>query len=489
MILRVRVRLVFIGVALAVVVALLFSSATKHHPRAVHPSLRVTITLGSAGVPIPRSFLGLSIEDSELQIYASHLSVFRRVVKLLRPSAEAPLSLRIGGNSADHAFVGTAPAEVLGGTVVLNRSWFRSTARMVRALDARLILDVNLATSPPSRSAAMVNTALHELPTGAVSALELGNEPDRYGHGYTIDAYVRDFNLYGRGIARVAPTIPLAGPAISNTTAAFAWLGASIDRIRPLLGILSGHRYPLSACARPGSRSYPTIARLLADRSSAGLAQSVAPVVHLARSVSIPFRLDEVNSVTCQGRSGVSDSFATALWAPDALFQLLSTGLAGLNVHIRPTTINGPFTFTARGLAPRPLIYGLILFARTIAPGGHLVSLDMSPSVAGLSAWGVALPGGRLNVLLVNKTPTQLTVTVRVPATGPAAIQRLLAPSVSATSGIRLAGQQLGPSGTLLGVRQISHAGLVAGAYDTTARSYSVLLITLQLRKEGETVR
>jgi hypothetical protein len=33
----------------------------------------------------------------------------------------------------------------------------------------------------------------------------------------------------------------------------------------------------------------------------------------------------------------VSDTFATALWAPDALFELLRAGIDGVNVHVRPS--------------------------------------------------------------------------------------------------------------------------------------------------------
>ena len=45
--------------------------------------------------------------------------------------------------------------------------------------------------------------------------------------------------------------------------------------------------------------------------------------------------MTELNSVTCGGLRGVSDSFATALWAPDALFEMLRAGVDGVNIHVR----------------------------------------------------------------------------------------------------------------------------------------------------------
>jgi hypothetical protein len=38
----------------------------------------------------------------------------------------------------------------------------------------------------------------------------------------------------------------------------------------------------------------------------------------LAHRAGFPFRLTEQNSVTCGGLAGVSNTFATALWAPAA---------------------------------------------------------------------------------------------------------------------------------------------------------------------------
>ena len=39
----------------------------------------------------------------------------------------------------------------------------------------------------------------------------------------------------------------------------------------------------------------------------------------------------------------MANSFATALWAPDVLFELLNAGVDGVNWHIRPSTLNAPF--------------------------------------------------------------------------------------------------------------------------------------------------
>ena len=248
------------------------------------------------------------------------------------------------------------------------------------------------------------------------------------------------------------------------------------------LGVLTGHRYPLGACAHPGQPLYPTFAKLLSESVSAGFARSVLPAVLLAHGARRPFRLDELNSVTCGGVPGVSNTFATALWAPDALFELLETGIDAINLHIRSTKINGPLAITAEGLKPRPLLYGLILFARMLSPGGRMLRLGVhAPPSTDLKAWAARVPGNILHVLLIDKSPRRLNVNLRLPASAAATVQRLLAPSVRATRGVTLGGQQLGPDGRWTGRRVTQTVLPRAGLYQVPVPGYSAAMLSVKL--------
>ena len=184
------------------------------------------------------------------------------------------------------------------------------------------------------------------------------------------------------------------------------------------------------------------------------LAKDVAGAVKVAHDAGLKFRLTELNSVTCGGKTGVSNTFATALWAPDALFTLMRAGVDGVNLHVRAYAINAPFALTRRGLTPRPLLYGLIMFARTLGADAQLVRLQMSHArTLNLSAWAVRVRGGQLHVLLIDKSNRTVRFDLHLPATGPATVQRLLAPSASSTTGETLDGQRLGPDGTWIGTR------------------------------------
>jgi hypothetical protein len=173
--------------------------------------------------------------------------------------------------------------------------------------------------------------------------------------------------------------------------------------------------------------------------------RTVIRAARLAHHAGLRFLLDELNSVTCGGLRGVSDTFATALWAPDAMFELLRNGVDAVNLHIRATAINAPFSFSSSGLEARPLLYGLILFTRTLGPDARLVGVRLqSHTSLHLKVWAVRVLGGVLHVLVINKGTHVVIIRLHLPASGPASVERMLARSAAATSGVTLGGQYLG---------------------------------------------
>ena len=75
-----------------------------------------------------------------------------------------------------------------------------------------------------------------------------------------------------------------------------------------------------------------------------GLAQSILPALATARAHHLKVRVDEMNSVTCGGTPGVSDTFASALWVLETLFALDHAGVSGVNIHMFPTASYAPFS-------------------------------------------------------------------------------------------------------------------------------------------------
>jgi hypothetical protein len=246
--------------------------------------------------------------------------------------------------------------------------------------------------------------------------------------------------------------------------------------------MVTAHRYPLSQCAVAWSPRRPTIARVLSERSSAGMARTVRAAVVLAHRAGLKFRLTELNSVTCGGTSGVSDTFATALWAPDALFELLRSRVDGVNVHIRDDSVNAPFILSGHGVRVRPLLYGMIMFARMLGPGARLLATQTQQRRGlHLKAWAVSLPGHTTRVLLINKGPRPAAVVLPLRAQKPAALERLLAPSVSARSGVSLAGQHLNANAVWQNDRVVEQLNRGRQGYRVTMPGDSAALLSVPL--------
>jgi hypothetical protein len=486
------------------------SAPVAARPRAAYtrrvrvPAAVLTISPTAATTSVPASYFGLSTEYGEaLPQYERNLPVFERVVSLLHVSGDGPLVLRIGGDWADHSLWAPKPRKMPGWAVPLTPAYLARLKSLVRRGHVRLIVDLNLLTDTPWTAATWAHAAETSLPRGSIIGFEVGNEPDIYDRSYwlatiarspleavplplelTPDRYVDDFNDYARVLGEGAPDIPMIGPAVAHPRLSLNWIQTLINDERPELGTVSGHLYPYSACQKPGSRGYPTISRLLSRQASAGLAKDVAPAVAVAHRAGLKFRLTEINSVTCGGTAGVSNTFATALWAPDALFTLMRGGVDAVNLHVRADAFNTPFSLTRRGLEPRPLLYGLILFTRTLGPDANLVRLHLDATRSlNLSAWAVRVRGGQLHVLVIDKGDHNVRVDLRLPATAPATVQRLLAPSARSTSGVTLAGQQLGSTATWTGTTRTDTITPTRRGYVLTVPRLSAALVGVPLTR------
>ncbi len=462
----------------------------------------VTVLPDAAGPIVPRSYLGLSTEYWALPVFERRMRLMQAVLSMLRVPGDGPLVLRVGGDSADHSFWNPRLLRMPTWAFALTPAWLQRTSVLVNSSGARLILDLNLVTDSPATAAEWARAAMNGLPLHSISSFEIGNEPDIYSRWFwravisagairdavlprdlTAASYTQDFRRYAGSLSRVAPAVPLAGPAVANPVAHERWFPALIAGARQSLGFVSAHRYPYSACAPPGSRIYPTIARLLSETASAGIAGTLRRPVVLAHRAGLRFRLTELNSVTCGGRVGVSNAFATALWAPDALFELLRTGVDGINLHVRSDAVNAPFTLTGHGLGARPLLYGLIAFAQTLGTDPQrLVPARVlaAPSVH-LKAWAVRDASNGLHVLLIDKGTRPVTVTLRIEASARASLQRLLAPSAAARSGVTLGGRRLGRDGRWFGRAQTETITPGPGGYTVTLPRQSAALIGTQV--------
>ncbi len=465
----------------------------------------VTIRAQERVTAIPRSFFGLSTEYWTLPVDERHTSLYERVLSLVHVPGDGRFVLRIGGDSSDLADFDSTGRPLPPWAFAVTPSLVARTVDIIEDLRLRVIVDLNTITTTARVTAGWVRAAVREanLPAGSIFGFEIGNEPDLYNHAAWVSKlrhttfdlarlpraitparYARDYYAFAHALAFAAPHVPLFGPALAIADHHRQWISKLLARPHPGLRVITVHSYPYSACARPGRPQYPTVQKLLSERATAGMARTIGAAVALGRKVGLPVRLTEINSVTCGGVSGVSNTFATALWAPDALFELVRAGVAGVNLHARVYSINDPFYFTPHGLRTHPLLYGLILFRRMLGARSRLVPVRLrSPQSLHLKVWAVREGSNTLNVLLINKGGRSGAIKLHLPTSGPASVQRLLAPSASSASQVTLAHQRLDDQVVWKGKARVETIRPTRGGYVLQLRRQSAALLTVHVAR------
>jgi hypothetical protein len=494
------------GCAAAAVVAAC-GAGQAPRPRSAAAPLVVRVGGSSGTAVVPHGFLGLSLEYYGVTAYAGadpHAidPVFVRLVRELAPNGG--VTLRIGGDSTDLTWWPEPglprPAGV---SYALSPAWTATVAALARAARARLILGIDLEAGSPSLAGTEARHLVAGLGRSRIAALEIGNEPEQYaarwyrgpdGRWVPGRAPGYDASAYARELARwraVLPSLPLAAPATGSPS----WLHGLLGRLVGTSSVaqITVHRYPLSRCDHdPRSPAYPTLAHLIAPAAARGSLAPVARAAALAHAHGLVLRVDELNSVTCQGRYGVSDTFASALWMLDALFALEHAGVDGVNVHVWPGAVpNELFTFShgdGRWTgAVRPAYYGMLMFARAAPAGSRL--LHVRTSAGGLRVWATRGPDGTTRIVLINFARARAR-TVRVSLArgplargrAPARIERLRAAGLPATRGVTLGGQSFGAAtstGALAGTLSVAAVAWSAGGYTVSVPAASAALLTV----------
>lgn len=455
----------------------------------------------AGGDPVAAGFVGLSLEYTALEPYTGAHGVdpvFARLIRNLNPG-QAPV-LRIGGDTTDWSWVPvhgmTKPAGI---RYTITPSWLSAIGGLAHAVGARVIFGINLEADSTALAAAEGRAFVNAVGRSSVAGLEIGNEPEVYGklgwytaHGKPVLGRRASYSLanYMAEFARFARSLPSGVALVGPATGSASWIKdlSSFLTTLPLKAIVTVHRYPLARCfTAPGSPSYPTLAHLLSPAASIGLAHSVASAVSVAHAHGARFRVDELNSISCRGKRGLSDTFASALWGLDTLFAMASVNVDGVNVHTLPASDYHPFAVTGSGQTRRwsvdPLYYGMLMFSLAAPPGSHLLTISGS-AARQVRIWATRSPDGRTRVVLINDYSRQ-TKYVRVAISGahaPAALTWLRAPSILAKTGITLGGQSFGTStstGQLAGKRQLLDVAAAGGSYVIKLPPASAAMLTV----------
>ncbi len=481
------------------VAAALAAGPAAAPPAGADPVLEsVQVAAAPGGRPLPAGFLSFSFEYPALAQYTGRDAhavnpVLVALLRALNPLGHAVL--RVGGDSTDQTWWPVhAERRPPGADYGLTSGWLGAARALARETGERLLVGINLAADRPREAALEARALLRGIGRRYLAGFEIGNEPDLYtessfahesitprSRGYGFPQLTREFTRW----RHLLPAgVPVAGPALA--TLAWAPNLPGFLAAEPGLSELTLHRYPLHGCgtsvAQPG---YPSIANLLSPAASVGLALTLAPYVSLAHAHGETFRLDELNSVSCFGRAGVSNTFASALWLLNALFALAENGVDAVNLHTLPGAPYQPFSFRHRGSGWRatvhPVFYGALAFTRAFPPGAR--ALPVSSPDGPVSAWATRDRRGTLRVTLVNPTGAPVAVSLDLPRGGaaPLTAQVLSAPGVAATGGVSLGGQSFAAptaTGRLAGHPAEPRISSAGAGYHVRVAPYSAMLLT-----------
>lgn len=485
---------------------------------AVASPLIATVSPGppaaGGGALIGPSFVGLSIEywafGRDLGLGGRPDPLFPRLLGGLA-SGGAPVGLRIGGRSGDESLWNPARrTRPPGVTYDITRAWLSRTRTLLKATGSRVQLGLNVELGRTAAVTDWARAAARALPRASLAGFELGNEPDLFSSiayygtpaGRRPDGRARIVRHYARtadySLARYAAEFHRDATAIRRTVLGAHLTGPGVGTMRwmpqlprflaldgRLLSAVTLHTYPLRSCLRP--RVQATVATLLAPARSDGLAATVAPYVAQAHAHRLPFSMTEVNSVACKGRRGVSDTFASGLWALRTLFEMARVGVSSVYFHTRPDASYTPYRLVRHGGVWRahvaPLFYALRFFGQ-VAPAGARISAVPVQSNAKVRAWALRAPDGTLRVVVLDEDPRAHGV-VRVGVPGPATtatLTRLDAGSLQTTAAPTIGGQSYGADARLHGRRLRDRVQRSGGSFAVGFRRPGAAVLTIPPR-------
>jgi len=420
--------------------------------------LPVTVAINplAPGPVVPERFLGLSFEAAAL----TQLSQYNNrgnLVSMLR--SLGPGMLRFGGITADEnvAWTDAQTPRPAWASSVIGPAQMHALGVLARRSGWQVLLTVGLAHYEPTAAAREV-AAAHRALGANLAAVEIGNEPNSYGsHGlrelpWLAQTYEEEVTSYRQAIDALTPGVPIAGPDISGSGIFSDWGEAEALTQQPVL--LTGHHYPLGCVQTPP----PSIELLLSEETRAREARSLATYMSLEPITGIPVRIDEANTVSCGGTPGISNTFASALWASGYITQAMTAGTAGINLQGNPKNCPGytplctpdPAAIASGQLSAEPEWYALLLTSSLVGtrPLPSTISASTAPNLAVASFLG---PEHSFKVVLVDDEPQgaqPLALHLQLgSADGNAQILRLTAPAQSASRGVLLGGRAVAADG------------------------------------------
>jgi hypothetical protein len=423
-------------------------------PPSGHSRLTLHVDPSTTLAHVPAAYTGLSYEAAQLTHEKFFSAENTQLAHLCRTLGTSGV-LRIGGNtSAFTTFVKTgAQPDALGygpdrGSKASRQfpGMYKITPKAIDDLRGfldktgwQLLYGLNLRHGTPE-------TAVEEAAYVAkicgtkLLALQFGNEPDLFrddpgpdgkdGSIWGLDKFITKWKAMYAAVHARLPEVKIAGP---DSAYRKDWAGRFAQETKGEISLLTTHYYAEGPPTDPNM----TIEYLL--HPGERIQTSIYDAMAAAKAAGLPYRMSEGNSCYNGGKPGVSNAFASALWAGDFMLDLAARGSTGVNLHGGGEGQYTPIaTDKAGNSSARPDFYGMWLagqFANTA-----MVRTELKPGSglnlqqANVTAYAAQHAGGML-VAVFNKGGDTLELALDgMPRSGN--VYRLRAPALDSTTGV-----------------------------------------------------
>ena len=406
-------------------------------------TINIDINYAHPGIKISDDFTGLSFETRAVvkdTSFTASNTVLINLIKLLGNGI-----LRIGGNSVENSVFTFNKRNKSTGQDSITTDDIDRVFSFAEKTGWKVIFGLNLGKFDPKLAALEAQYAWKY--KSQIHSFEIGNEPNHFIQHETRDSswgysnFKTEFETYAKTIKNLVPDAHFSGPTTASNY--IPWFVDFAKEESQNVCLLTHHHYPMS----PAKGSVPQMLSKKLMRTISGLFKNL---VSISADQNKKFRLAECNSVYNGGLSGVSNSFASALWGADFMFTLAQSGAVGINFHTGATNAYTPISFSKRVYTAKPLYYGMMLFG--LGSKGNFLPVKVSDTLANISCYAVKDSLREITFTLINKDTLQ-SYNINITLSGisnfsTCSILRLTAPSVYSTSAVTLGGDSVKYDGT-----------------------------------------
>ena len=465
-----RLRRLAVAGTVAVLIATVGQLTTAASAVAADATTAVTVDRAHPFGRLPSDFVGLSYEMRELSANCTSGgctgnfdAAQGNLVALYRNLGRS--NLRIAGNQLDRDTLwvpaGQQAPDPLPSWVadIVTPNDIVRLNQFLKQVGWKSEVGINMAHYDPALAADEAHTLFSVLGS-RLSGAECGNEPNHYAsNGYRPSPYgFAEHRADWEACADVVGSTRIAAPDLSSPNGTIAtWFDRFAQAEHSRVNMMTLHNYTGAT----------TVTQLLSPQIHDSELSVVAPELASAKAVGLPIRMDETNSAVGGGVLGVSDVYASALWAFDYNMVMAQAGFAGLNFHGGFGICDGPLfngkfqrytpicaanqaDLDAKVYSAAPEYYGL--YMATQMGSGEFLPITVT-SDHNVTAYAVRGDDGRTRIAVIEKDPVggaPVPVSLDLGrANGNASVIHLTGQSLDTAAGVAVQGAAVDRGGRL----------------------------------------